>query len=214
MSSVPLTKYEEELSDPEEPIYRPPRKSHARIRNFLCYGLLILGTSIGTIYLVSLKFKSHEPDWVDCGTTAAEARANNCHYDSMQRSWIPHACWFPEPNDEYDPFRDRLWYADADFIQPADIGKLERGDDYWGFTKYFHDEHCLYAWRKLTIAVEKRKSMIDSQSADIGHSTHCAKRIAGRLVQAENVSWSPIDGEYTESPLMFQTCVPLRWAEP
>jgi hypothetical protein len=129
----------------------------------------------------------------------------------MLRSWIPDACYFTEPSHEYDPFGDREWFADANLTQPADLEKLRAGDDYVGYTRHFHMEHYLYAWRKLAIAVEQRKPFLDSKSYSLGHATHCAKQIAGELVAVAKKTWDP-DGIQTEAPIMFQTCVRLPWA--
>ncbi|KAH8805509.1 hypothetical protein F5884DRAFT_799572 [Xylogone sp. PMI_703] len=156
------------------------------------------------------------PQWAPCGDTPVEARLAGCHYEQMQRSWIPDACYFPEPASEYDPFTDRDWFLDINLtlpLLPADIEKLRLGDAITAYTKYFHDEHCLYAWRKLSLVVHKRLPFIDTKSWDLAHSTHCAKVISKKLVAAEQSSWDPKTAGHTESPLMFQGCVPLYWAD-
>jgi hypothetical protein len=82
----------------------------------------------------------------------------------MQHSWIPASCYFPEPGDEYDPFNDREWFVDKNLTQPLDEGQkamLLRGDDLWVYTKYYHNEHCLYNWRKLAIAVSQRRQYVE-----------------------------------------------------
>jgi hypothetical protein len=68
------------------------------------------------------------PDWIPCGDTPVEARSAGCHYEPMQRSWIPDACYFPEPSNEYDPFSDRDWYLDKNLTKPADLEKLRNGE--------------------------------------------------------------------------------------
>jgi hypothetical protein len=151
-------------------------------------------------------------DWVSCGNSSAEARAAGCHYEPMQRSWIPDACYFKEPSEEYDPFSDRKWFFDANLTQQItgeDLNKLRVGDDLNAYTHYFHNEHCVYCWRKLAIAVEKRLPMIDSKSADFHHSTHCATMVMQELYE---IGIDQFDTRFeTHSPLMFQTCVPLKW---
>ena len=151
-------------------------------------------------------------DWVSCGNSSAEARAASCHYEPMQLSWIPDACYFKEPSEEYDPFSDRKWFFDANLthqITGEDLNRLREGDDLNAYTHFFHNEHCVYCWRKLVIAVEKRLPMIDSKTANFRHSTHCAITIMQELYEVGadkfNTSFK------TRSPLMFQTCVPLEW---
>ena len=151
-------------------------------------------------------------DWVSCGNSSVEARAAGCHYEPMQRSWIPDACYFKEPSEEYDPFSDRKWFFDANLtlqITGENLNRLREGDDMNAYTHFFHNEHCVYCWRKLVIAVEKRLLMIDSKTADFRHSTHCATMVMQELYE---VGVGKFDTRFeTYSPLMFQTCVPLVW---
>lgn len=151
-------------------------------------------------------------DWVPCGNSSAEARAAGCHYEPMQRSWIPHACYFNEPSGDYDPFSDRKWFFDANLTQQItgdDLRKLREGDDLNAYTHFFHNEHCVYCWRKLAIAVERQLPMIDSKTADFHHSTHCAALLMQELY---DVGMDQFDTRFeTFSPVMFQTCVPLTW---
>jgi hypothetical protein len=145
-----------------------------------------------------------------CGRAAAIARAKGCHYEPMLRSWIPHECYTPEPGDEYSPFDDRAWFYDKNLTQPmvgSDLDVLRNGDDITAYTKFFHDEHCLYAWRKLALAVEKRLPLVDSKTMSLHHSTHCSKRIALFIQEAHTYVWN--DSHTGTAPLMFQTCVPL-----
>jgi hypothetical protein len=134
----------------------------------------------------------------------------------MHRSWIPDACYFPEPGHEYRPFRDRQWFQDEYLTIPATpemLDRLESGDEKMAYAEYFHDEHCVYAWRKLDMAVRMRKPYIDSKTFDDHHTMHCAKRIADVLHHSENSSMDHYMGGVTVSPLMFQTCVELPWKE-
>lgn len=151
-------------------------------------------------------------DWISCGNSSAEARAAGCHYEPMQRSWIPHACYFKEPSEEYDPFSDRKWFFDTNLthqITGKDLNRLREGDDLTAYTRFFHNEHCVYCWRKLAIAIEKRLPMIDSKTANFHHSTHCAAMLMQELYE---VGVGKFDTHFeTHSPLMFQTCVPLGW---
>ncbi|PVH75670.1 hypothetical protein DL98DRAFT_427007 [Cadophora sp. DSE1049] len=159
--------------------------------------------------------KSVDAREANCGTTAAEARALGCSYEPMQRSWIPADCYFPEPSDEYHPFDDREWYSDEErtqLVNSHQMNMLRNGDDFVAYTRYFHHEHCLYAWRKMAIAVEYQRPMIDTKSADLHHTTHCAKIIAKMIVEAETHTFNN-SASFTYSPLMFQTCVPLNWKQ-
>lgn len=80
--------------------------------------------------------------WVPCGATAAEARSNNCHYVPMLRAWVPDACYFEEPDSEYDIFHDRPWFEDWNMTKPADMQKVIAGvENYEIFASRFHNDH-------------------------------------------------------------------------
>ncbi|RFU31841.1 hypothetical protein B7463_g4504, partial [Scytalidium lignicola] len=179
-------------------------------------GVLLFATITGLILWLfwQASYVQPDPTWANCGHSATEARTNGCIYEPMLRSWIPPECYFKEPSDEYDPFSDRAWFLDKDLTRPAtpeDLEKLRRGDDLKGYTRYFHDEHCLYALRKLAIAMDKKVPLLDTKTASIMHSTHCTTSIAEKLVVAEasNLTF-PFPGfpNHSSSPIMFQGCVP------
>ncbi|KFZ18227.1 hypothetical protein V501_01326 [Pseudogymnoascus sp. VKM F-4519 (FW-2642)] len=173
--------------------------------------LLVFGFGFGAFVARPRSSVPSELAWTECGSTATEARSRNCHYEPMLRSWIPDACYFSEPSEEYDPFGDRKWFSDAKLKEELDEAGLEMlrsGDMSMAYTKYFHNEHCLYTWRKLAIAFETRKPMIDSKTASLHHSTHCSKNIAKEMVAAETDTFNS-SGYYTSSGMSFETCVPF-----
>jgi hypothetical protein len=132
----------------------------------------------------------------------------------MLASWIPDECYTPEPRDEYSPYDDRAWFWDYNMTKPmlgADLERKRRGDDITGYTKFFHDEHCLYAWRKLHLAVEHRRPLVDSKTMSLHHSTHCSKRIAKLIYNVGMWGYNETLDHTSRSPVMYQTCVPLPW---
>ncbi|TAQ88646.1 hypothetical protein B7494_g3025 [Chlorociboria aeruginascens] len=152
--------------------------------------------------------KSHDFEWIPCGNTSAEARFNNCHFDPMLISWVPEACYIAEPADEYD-VSEFKWFADAKRTQPLDQNLVQNGDYDHVFTDgSHHDQHCIYTWRKLSIALERRLPMLDTKTADFHHSTHCAKGVRGVVHDALNMV-DGYKGTYSSIPLAFQGCVPL-----
>jgi len=105
------------------------------------------------------------------------------------------------------------WFEDQHLTKRMNASRLEslrNGDDMVAYTRSFHDEHCLYAWRKLSIAVERRMPMIDSKSLSYHHSQHCAVQIGKLIYNVAKDNWDA--HEYsTHSPTMFQTCISLDW---
>jgi len=163
---------------------------------------------------IFLFIEPQAPPISNCGFSAAEARANGCHYEPMLASWIPDECYDPDPRDEYAPYDDRAWFWDYNMTVPmvgADLDKKRQGEDITGYTKFFHDEHCLYAWRKLHLAVEKRHQLVDSKTMSLHHSTHCSKRIAKLIYNVGMWGYNETLDHTSRSPVMYQTCVPLPW---
>lgn len=146
-------------------------------------------------------------EYPDCGRTSEEARANGCKFEPMMRGWIPAECYTPEPSDEYSPWTDRKWYYDYNLTKPMELEVLNSGDDVTAYTKTFHDEHCLYAWRKLALAVENRLPLVDTKTMNLHHSTHCALQIAKFIRDVHNHVW--VDNHTATAPMQFESCVPL-----
>ena len=42
----------------------------------------------------------------------------------------------------------------------------------------YHDEHCLFLWRKLHYATTNRMEWIDNKTVSVGHSKHCADQLS------------------------------------
>ena len=207
---------EELLRQREDDTYWRSRRWDSIKRAALVCIPFIIGVLGATIYHELDSGMSHVK-FTNCGKSAEEARSNGCIYEPMQRSWIPPECYFSEPSDEYeDPFSNRQWFLDENFTQPATedtLVRLRRGDNITAYTHYFHDEHCLYSWRKLALAVEYGKTVIESKTADLAHSAHCSKSLARKIVLAESGHSFPFEGfpAYSTSPVMFQTCVRLKY---
>jgi hypothetical protein len=173
------------------------------------YGLICLavaGISLAFIARTLSQTSNKSLDWNDCGTNVDEARSRNCHYEPMNYAWVPDKCFFSTPMEEYHPFDDREWFLDSNLTSGANTTRLISGDELSAYTAYYHEEHCLYTWRKLAIAVAMKSSWIDSKSADIHHHTHCSRMIRDRLVGLETSHMRELK---TEVSLAFLTCFPL-----
>jgi hypothetical protein len=202
---------ESDREDSPSHVRRPQKGAYVR-KILLVTGAASIFLSLTTYCLLSLNLR--QPSISNCGHSAAEARANGCHYEPMLASWIPTECYEPEPRDEYAPYDDRAWFWDYNMTIPMvgeDLERKRRGDDITGYTKFFHDEHCLYAWRKLHLAVEKRRKLVDSKTMDLHHSTHCSKRIAKLIYNVGMWGYNETLDHTSRSPVMYQTCVPLPW---
>jgi hypothetical protein len=196
----------------QPPCQETPSRKMLNSGHKLCLAIavVICVAAFGFWFLHAKSTQATKYTWTDCGRTPTEARAHGCHYEPMQRSWIPPECFFSEPMDEYNVFRDREWFKDENLTIPADIEGLESGDVELAYTRYWHNEHCIYAMRKLALAVALRKPMINSTPANIHHTKHCVQSIIDRIVNSYNGSFLQIDKTYTETYLAYESCVPLQ----
>jgi hypothetical protein len=181
--------------------------------------IFLLSSLFGAVVFMSTRLwdgydKEHQQKFVytDCSDTPEMARAAHCTYEPMMRSWIPPECYFNDFQDEYDLFHDRLWFLDHALSIPANISRLESGDETLAYTRYWHDEHCTYNFRKLAVAVEKRYPAVPQVLLNIEHSHHCAKMIALRIQNEYNETFIRNNQSVTRSGLGFQGCIPLPWA--
>jgi hypothetical protein len=210
----------------DDSVKEQPQILEVKFRRPTYFKYIIIGLGIMNITLVVFSVWSTLPrrakhlPWVPCGSTSAEARANGCHYEPMQRSWIPDTCYTSSPSEEYTPFDDREWFYDVnltrrigeDGLRKLREGEeLPEGEDNMAYAHMFHNEHCIYCWRKLSIAVEKRLPLIDSKTKSLAHTTHCAKGIAKQLYDVGRGDTEKYHKQVAYSPLMFQTCVELDW---
>jgi hypothetical protein len=90
--------------DIPETYSKPWLRSYTKIFAFT-FGTLLIIMLLGK-FTWPLLHVNERTQWASCGNSSAEARENGCHYEPMQRSWIPDACYFSEPGEEYHPFED------------------------------------------------------------------------------------------------------------
>ncbi|KAJ8131455.1 hypothetical protein O1611_g2174 [Lasiodiplodia mahajangana] len=190
------------------------------ILRIIVFFALLLGTSLVVVILMrALKpvSKASEHELIlSCGHTPTEARNAGCRFEPMMSAWVPEICSFPElVSDNAGTFENWLFFSDEDITQPITGAELD-GVRVGNYTKVFsshgtgHDLHCLYAWRKLNLAVEKGAKFIDSKSRSLHHTTHCAKHIAQLL--EEGAGFLPKDDgirHVTAFPLLYLKCVPF-----
>ncbi|KAH8820168.1 hypothetical protein F5884DRAFT_744529 [Xylogone sp. PMI_703] len=193
------------------------RFAASRAKSLIGLGLgVILLLSLTTIWMSQPTCKAETrpdpPDRHYCGKTSEEAVQRGCRYEPMYSSWIPDICYTTEPAPEYDPYSDLDWYSDVDLKYPLterEMAGLRQGNFTRVYTTWrYHDQHCLYAWRKLAIAVEKRLPFIDTKSVEIEHSEHCAKNLTNYVRHEKDYVAEMNIGSFM-IPMMMQGCVAL-----
>lgn len=148
-------------------------------------------------------------DWTPCGDSPDEARLNRCHFDPMLNSWVLEACYIAELGEEYD-MSEFLYFVDKNKTQPVDVEEIRHGvyDHHVWTDGSHHDQHCIYTWRKLSLAIETRLPLIDTKTADFHHSTHCAQTVREVVSDALHTV-DRYHGRSSFVPLAVQGCVRL-----
>jgi hypothetical protein len=183
------------------PLYLETDRFTLWIRRVSYAACAALFTTCAAILIVwSLTATQGDATWTSCGRSPEVARMNGCNYHPMLSAWIPPECSTLELMEGYDPYAEGEWYLDDNSTQPADRDKLRAGEVRFVYTaNAFHVQHCTYAWKVLSWAVENRRSLINSKSGSSNHTNHCAEVISTALVNNNSVG----------VPLLYLTCVPL-----
>ncbi|KIW09344.1 uncharacterized protein PV09_00245 [Verruconis gallopava] len=111
---------------------------------------------------------------VSCGSSPAEAKAMGCIFDVMSFAWTPPQCYDHETSQMYLN-RNGPWifYLDHNATQPLEFDTLSEHEVVWTEHSY-HIVHCLYAWERGHMAMNKGKgTLIPSELGSIDHTRHC-----------------------------------------
>jgi hypothetical protein len=71
------------------------------------------------------------------------------------------------------------------------------------YTHVYHDQHCLFQWRKLMYAMDHNQPYIDNKTISFHHSGHCADQLQGGREGEDAVN---------EVELGFYRCRNTLWA--
>jgi hypothetical protein len=187
------------------------------IRPLCRYLIAILISTLGTLAVLAAvlvilfrnrisQIGNHGKPEVSCGNSSAEAIENGCLFDTGLVSWVPEACYFKEPGFEVSDYK---WYLDQQQTVPVSAEDIRCGNFTHVYTDgSLHDQHCIYAWRKLSIALNKRLPLLDSKTANFWHSTHCAKGISG-VIKESAQGISTYSNFYSSVNVLYTVCVPL-----
>ena len=193
-----------------------PKDSNAQSRSLQRYfvanliatvllALLVLGNNLKRSNPPTI---SHRHAWTSCGNSSAEALSRDCRFDRMLISWIPKACDFGDFEDDYPP-GDFHFYTDKNRTKAISSEEVYTGNYTVVYTHgAYHDLHCTYAWRKLSLALKKRVPLLDTKTADFGHASHCAKGVSEALRDTK-AGDDPYARSYSFVPRLFAGCVPL-----
>ncbi|KAH7379848.1 hypothetical protein BKA64DRAFT_686478 [Cadophora sp. MPI-SDFR-AT-0126] len=177
--------------------------------------LLILAVA-GIVYKITAKGPpGHSKK--QCGTSPAEVRESGCQFEPMLSAWVPQKYSLSDVVQEYqDKYGDIhstwAWFWDNNatkVVFEKDFEILRPGNYSVIFNSHFpsHDLHCLYSWRKLSAARERKLSLTDSKTADPFLGIQCAEYVTKRVYQPKpKVESEP---EIWHWSMMYHDCVPI-----
>ncbi|KAK1757992.1 hypothetical protein QBC47DRAFT_373522 [Echria macrotheca] len=198
------------LEDPSEAT-KPPSSWLTRNKKAVLAGVvsLLLFTAAGTSYCFIFLGHSDdhhtqtEPFMNDCGKSSAEAMARGCKMEPLFYGWIPPQCYYPDLTAEFPVFADRTWYVDQAMTTAIPERDLMEGKHSSIWTRRFHTEHCLFMWRKLTLAVHERYEWVDNKTLSMWHAEHCT----GDILEKDE-GWNATNN----AKLGTYKCMKMNWA--
>jgi len=182
----------EESEDVSDDELRTPKARHNRrgwfyfIIKLVYKSVIILLTTWGVLSL-SQKFLASvlPPKSINCncGSSIAEAIANGCKYDAMATSWLPPICRDDELSAQFDsagPGGSWTYYADQHGNRTLSLEEVsllaeKKGHEaeFWT-THEWHINHCLFYWRKESLARKSGgKLILESSFEGDYHVHHC-----------------------------------------
>ncbi|KAI0391626.1 hypothetical protein F5Y17DRAFT_439820 [Xylariaceae sp. FL0594] len=172
----------------------------------VCLGLLGLAISHGFAPVHSKTAAEIEAEeWNYCGRSSDEARRRGCVMEPMFYGWMPPQCVFRELSDTLPILDDRPYFQDYNMTKPVSPRELWDGVYPVVYTTRYHDEHCLFQWRKLHYAMTNRMEFVDNKTMSLHHAFHCADSIT--------TSPEPVQGGKVPNyvALGFYRCRKLFW---
>ncbi|KAI1813967.1 hypothetical protein GGS20DRAFT_585980 [Poronia punctata] len=186
------------------------KKAYALAFSLGCVTTFILGLvglaiqHSGTESKTAVEIEAEE--WNNCGRSSDEARRRGCVMEPMFYGWMPPQCVFRELSEKHPILDDRPYYRDYNMTEPVTTRELWDGVYPTVYTTRYHDEHCLFQWRKLHYAMTNRLEFIDNKTMSLNHAFHCADSITTNPEPVGGVSGNP-----NFVGLGFYKCRKLFW---
>jgi len=137
--------------------------------------LLLLLFLLSPLFFTSMSPNSsyYIPRYTNCGTTPAEARQRNCHFDLLSFSWQTTECFDEENTAAFLAHDGWRFYTQLNSSsQQISLDTALQGEVSLAVDWKYHVTHCTYMWRGMHRAFTKR-GWIDDHLAGFGHTLHC-----------------------------------------
>ncbi|KUJ11015.1 uncharacterized protein LY89DRAFT_594845 [Mollisia scopiformis] len=160
------------------------RRKHFHILSFTAgfAASIVLGVIALSIYRLTSVPKARAEieaeSWNYCGRSSVTAMSRGCVMEPMFYGWMPPQCVYQELTESLPVFEDRKYFSDANLTQPIQVPQLWAGEHNVIYTDRYHDEHCLFQWRKLEYAYNHQMDFIDNKTISMHHSKHCADQLS------------------------------------
>jgi hypothetical protein len=128
------------------------------------------------IYFTTSRWTAPRMKYSQCGTSAAEARARDCVFESTGFTWLPKECHDAETENEFLRYvadNDLKLYHDPEYTKEATAEEVKKGEKAGYFVhEGYHLAHCLFLFKKLHRAYASGK-IIDGYIISLNHTDHC-----------------------------------------
>ncbi|WQF83001.1 hypothetical protein CDEST_08015 [Colletotrichum destructivum] len=109
-----------------------------------------------------------------CGSSTAEAKSLNCHYDILANHWIPEVCMDHDAIEEYKTDGSWFGFADENRTELLTIDTMSEMEFYYT-SERDHIVHCAMLWRKQFWAFYEERVALDTIIASVEHTMHCSQ---------------------------------------
>lgn len=138
----------------------------------------ILLTTLLLIFasIVFVAWNTRQPHYDQCGTTAAEARARGCVFETTGFSWVTKECYDPDTENEFLGYlatNEIQVFRDANYTEVVSMEESRLGEGIGFFVRQkYHRTHCGFLIKKLHRAVAAGRK-VDGYSHPVHHTEHC-----------------------------------------
>ncbi|KAI0158358.1 hypothetical protein GGR57DRAFT_44570 [Xylariaceae sp. FL1272] len=168
--------------------------------------LLTIVANAGVWLLVTRKPRDAlNEEWNHCGRSSSEAIERGCVMEPLFYGWMPSQCVYEDLSNRYPVFDDRKWFLEPEFVNEVPSEALWKGEHIKVYTHIYHNEHCLFQWRKVMFAIDNQLPYIDNKTISLHHTSHCADQLIAMGREGEHA--------VNEVELGFYQCRSTLWAK-
>lgn len=182
--------------DALEHVHHPARSRRRRLAALIA---LLAVTALAAFLFIYATPSSPKPRYDHCGTTADEARARGCVFETTGFAWLPKECLDPTTEREFLDYlsaNNMNLYHDFNATSEVSMNQVRLGDGPGFFVRQkYHLTHCLFLIKKMHRAVEQGRP-VDGLIMPAHHTEHCVHQ----LLQPKTFREHEIQFSYTKFP--------------